>query len=84
MSLGLDLRTALNDKIMFGPFTRDELPWEVFKCSPMTVRSKPNGAARIIMDLSYPHYVRLGKGMACSPNAGMEAFEEFEPVSISW
>ena len=39
--------------------------------------------ARIIMDLSYPHDVRLGKGMACSPNAGMEAFEEFEPVSMT-
>jgi hypothetical protein len=41
------------------------------------------GAARIIMDLSYPHDVRLGKGMACSPNMGMEAFEEFEPVSMT-
>ena len=39
--------------------------------------------ARIIMDLSYPHDVRLGMGMACSPNAGMEAFEEFEPVSMT-
>jgi hypothetical protein len=77
------LQTVLKDGIMFGPYTRDQLPWEIFKCNPMTVRLKPNGAAHIIMDLSYPHDVRLSQGMACSPNAGMEAFEEFEPVSMT-
>ena len=77
------LQTALKEGIMFGPFERHQLPWEVFKCSPMTVRLKPNGAARIIMDLSYPHDVRLGEGMVCSPNMGMEEFEEFEPVSMT-
>jgi hypothetical protein len=81
-TLADSLQSALKDGIMFGPCERHQLPWEVFKCSPMTVRLKPNGAACIIMDLSYPHDMRLGKGMACSPNVGMEAFEEFEPVSM--
>ena len=57
------LQTALKDGIIYGPLTREELPWSEFKFSPITVRLKPNGRARIIMDLSYPHGGKLGKGM---------------------
>ena len=67
---------------MYGPLKREELPWEP-KVSPMTVRLKPNGNARIIMDLSAPHGPRLGDGEACSPNIGMGEYEEFEPVTMA-
>ena len=77
------LQTALRDGIMYGPLLKKDMPWEQFKCSPMTVRLKPNGRARIIMDLSYPHNVTLGKGRVCSPNMGMANYEEFEPVCMA-
>ena len=48
----------------------------------MTVRLKPNGRARIIMDLSYPQGETLGKGMVCSPNVVMSNYDEFEPVKM--
>ena len=51
--------------------------------SPMAARLKPNGAARIIMNLSFPHDPVLGGGEVCSPNEGMQAFQEFVPVSMA-
>ena len=42
-----------------------------------------NGRARLIMDLSYPHDTKLGKGQVCSPNEGMANFEEFEPLTMT-
>ena len=59
------------------------MPWEICKCSPMTVRLKPNGRASIIMDLSYPHGETLGKGLVCSPNVGMSNYDEFEPFKMA-
>ena len=58
------------------------MPWEQFKCSPMTGRLKPNGRARIIMNLLYPNNETLGRGRVCSPNMGMKNYEEFEPFKI--
>ena len=72
------LQTALNDGIIYGPLTREELPWLEFKCSPMTLRLKPNGS-----DLIYPHGGKLGKGIVCSPNVGMENCLQFEPVTMA-
>ena len=77
------LQTALRDGIMYGPLWREEMPWEVFKCSPMAVRLKQNGRARIIMDLSYPHGETLGKEMVCSLKVGMSNYDEFEPVKMA-
>ena len=74
------IQTALKEGIIYGPLTREELPWSEFKCSPMSVRLKANGRA-IIMDFSYPHGGKLGKGMVCSPNTGMENYLEFEPFT---
>ena len=55
------LETGVKDGILYGPLRREELPWEP-KISPMTVRLKPNGNARIIIDLSHPHGPKLGGG----------------------
>ena len=41
-------------KTVCGPLLRHELP-ETIRCSPMSVELKPNGKARIICDLSWPH-----------------------------
>ena len=76
------LQTAVNDGIMYGPLKRSEIPWTSYTVSQMTVRLKANGAARIIMNLSFPHEPKLGKGEACSPNEGMRCFEEFEKVTM--
>ena len=77
------LQTGVKEGIMYGPLKREELPW-VPKVSPMTVRLKPNGNARIIMYLSAPHGPKLGQGEACSPNEGMKEYNEFEPVTMAW
>ena len=63
------LQTAIKANIMWGPLPEEEMPWTQFKVSPMTVRLKPNGAANIIMDLSWPHEGALGDGKAISVNA---------------
>ena len=77
------LQTAVKEGIMYGPLRADQIPWEYYKVSPMAVRLKPNGAARIIMNLSFPHDSVLGGGEVCSLNESMQAFQEFEPVSMA-
>ena len=47
------------------------------------VRLKPNGSARIIMDMSWPNKVKLGEGKACSPNEVMRDYVEFEEVQMT-
>ena len=41
--------------LMAGPYKREELPWAEVKISPMGIQLKPNGAGRLIVDMSYPH-----------------------------
>ena len=54
------LQGWLKSKIIAGPFKESEMPFEEFKVSPMSVRPKPGGKIRLIMDLSAPHGVELG------------------------
>ena len=68
---------------MWGPLSKEEMPWTDFKVSPMTVRLKPNGAAMIIMNLSWPHEGVLGDGKAISVNAGMSEWESFEDTKMT-
>ena len=77
------LQSAIKADIMWGPLTEEEMPWTQFKVSPMTIRLKPNGAARIIMDLSWPHDGELGEGKAISVNAGMSEWESFEDTRMT-
>jgi hypothetical protein len=37
------LRTAMKDRILYGPLKLEELPWNLFKRLPKTVRLKQNG-----------------------------------------
>ena len=72
------LQAGINDGYLCGPLTRAEVDtiWpEGVKVSPMMVRLKPNGSARIIMDMSWPRKIYLGDGAACSPNEGMKSYQ---------
>ena len=74
------LQGGIEDGYLCGPLTREEVDkiWpEGVKVSPMMVRLKPNGSARIIMDMSWPKKVKLGVGKACSLNEGMKNFAEY-------
>ena len=77
------LQTGIKDGIIFGPFDKSEVPWADYKVSPMTVRLKPNGSARIIMNLSWPHDEELGDGVPTSVNEGMKNSEEFEECKMT-
>ena len=80
------LQQGIREGYLFGPFTRGECYalWpQGFKVSPIMVRLKPNGSARIIMDLSHPRDVKLHASEACSPNTGMQNFVPFEPVKMT-
>ena len=54
------LEDWLKDDLAAGPFTKEELVNIFgavgFKVNPMAVRLKPNGKARIIIDMSSPHH----------------------------
>ena len=80
------LQVGLDDGYLCGPFTEAEVLalWpQGIKVSPIQVRLKPNGSARIIMDLSYPHKHKLGDGEPCSVNEGLKNFVEFESVEMT-
>ena len=71
---------------MCGPLTKEEVDciWpKGVTVSPMMVRLKPNGSARIIMDMSWPRKIYLGEGKACSPNEGMKNYKEYELVQMT-
>ena len=57
--------------IAAGPLLEEEIPWPDDTCSPLTVRLKPDGKARIIVDLSSPREGKEGT----SVNAGIDADE---------
>ena len=80
-SLADSMQSAIKQGIMWGPFTEAEMPWEEFKVSPMNVHL--NGAARIIMNLSWPHDGKLGDGTVISVNADMSEWEAFEDTMMT-
>ena len=53
------LQGWLDDDLACGPLTKEEveetLDWSQVSINPMSVRLKPNGKARIIVDMSAPH-----------------------------
>ena len=71
------LLTWIKEGICFGPLKKEELPWKDVSISPITVRIKPNGKARIIIDMSYPHDRKLkrGQGRPMSVNSSINIDE---------
>ena len=43
------------DGLCFGPLREDELPWIDYSCNPITVKLKPNGKARVCINMSAPY-----------------------------
>ena len=72
------LEDWLKDDLAAGPFTKAELSkvfeGEEVKVNPMAVRLKPNGKARIIIDMSSPHLgkVDLTDNTPSSVNSGID------------
>ena len=48
------LAEMISDGIMVGPLDEEEIPWKDITISPIMVRLKPTGKARIIVNLSHP------------------------------
>ena len=62
------------DGLCYGPLDEDELPWGDYSVNPITVKLKPNGKARICIDMSAPHLTGANHGQsATSVNSGIEA-----------
>ena len=82
--IGDALQTGIDIGYMYGPIHPDEMPLEDIKVSPMTVRLKPNGSGRIIINLSWPRSDwELGDGWVLSPNQGMKNWVEFEQCTMT-
>ena len=58
--------------IVCGPFRKEDMPFDEFKVSPMSVRPKPGGKIRIIVDLSSPHRVPADSDLPNSVNMGID------------
>ena len=48
------LRDWVESKLVVGPLKKDEVPFGA-SVSPVVVRLKPNGKARIILNFSHPY-----------------------------
>ena len=77
------LQQWLEDDLACGPLTKEEVEehWDLasITVNPMSVRLKPNGKARIIVDMSHPHTDK--SALLCAPtpasiNSGINK-EEF-------
>ena len=66
------LQGWLEDGLACGPLTeaeiREKIDWSIVTVNPMSVRLKPNGKARIIVDMSAPH-IRDKEAKADTPNS---------------
>ena len=60
--------------LLCGPLERDELP-EHIRVSPVGEADKPNGRARVTVDMSWPHLENpdiWSTTVPCSPNASVD------------
>ena len=71
------------DGLCFGPLEEEELPWKDISVNPITVKIKPNGKARICIDMSAPHTAKEDSGLApSSVNSGINS-DDFPTVMSS-
>ena len=79
------LQSYIKDGYMYGPYKKEDLPWVSVKVSPLTMRPKPDGSVRLIIDMSHPHNedkVKMGEGIPMSINAAITGDMEVEMTSI--
>ena len=67
--------------ICLCPLKKEELPWKDISVSPITVHFKPNGKARIIIDMISPHdrKLKIGHGRPMSVNGSID-IDEYRTV----
>ena len=75
------LQGWITDGLCFGPAREEELPWIDHTVNPMTVKLKPNGKARICINMSAPMNTNPESGEPSSVNSGIDP-EEF-PATMS-
>ena len=77
----------LQQDLCAGSLTKEELlenfEWEEVTINPISVRLKPNGKARLIVDMSSPHLkdVDLTRNIPSSVNSGID--KKSWPASMS-
>ena len=49
------LQSWIMDGLCFGPLLPNEMPWATYTINPITVKLKPNGKARICINMSSPY-----------------------------
>ena len=76
------LQTWIKEGLCFGPLRPEEMPWDDYTTNSITVKLKPNGKARICINMSAP-YKRPSdpEGAPASVNSGIDS-DEF-PTSMS-
>ena len=76
------LQDWIKDGIAWGPLLPEEMPWRDYTVNPMQVRLKPNGKARIIINMSSPYpKEKDSQETPASVNSGIDK-SEF-PTSMS-
>ena len=76
------LQGWIKDGLCYGPLDEAELPWQDFTVNPITVKLKPNGKARICIDMSAPHAEKdTSDTTPASVNSGIDAADF--PASMS-
>ena len=76
------LQGWIKDGLCYGPLEEHELPWDDVTVIPITVKLKPNGKARICIDMSAPYIdTKSGETVPSSVNSGIDT-DEF-PTSMS-
>ena len=76
------LQDWIKEGIAFGPLLPEEMPWTDYSVNPILVRLKPNGKARIIVNMSSPYPKESDKkGDPKSVNSGINK-EDF-PATMS-
>ena len=67
----------IKDGIMVGPLDELEIPWDDISVSPIMVRLKPTGKARLIINLSHSRNEKGPTGV----NSGIDT-KEFLRLSL--
>ena len=49
------LQDWIKSKLAFGPLLQEEMPWQDYTVNPLLVKLKPDGKARICINMSAPH-----------------------------
>ena len=76
------LQSWIKEGLCFGPLLPSEMPWAEYTVNPITVKLKPNGKARICINMSAPYPKPSDPpGTPASVNSGINA-DEF-PTKMS-